>query len=150
MDFGGDQPHHRAAGADTDAHPLRLLADLSLDVNGDPLAGTLAVGHDTMHHLIKDLCRGLWSAGFRKLIFIQSHGQEWNFETIAHEVATELRREGKALFIAAATYWDCGRNPPHGSARRFGTRASGKRARCCARNPNWFVETRSRARCAFH
>jgi creatinine amidohydrolase/Fe(II)-dependent formamide hydrolase-like protein len=76
------------------------------DLNGDPMLGTLAIGHDTMHNLCKDLCRGLWTAGFRKIIFVQGHGQEWNFQTIAHEVATELRREGKALFIAAATYWE--------------------------------------------
>ena len=76
------------------------------DVNGDPLLGTLAIGHDTLHNLCKDLCRGLWAAGFRIIIFVQAHGQEWNFQTIAHEVATELRREGKALFIAAATYWE--------------------------------------------
>jgi len=76
------------------------------DLNGDPLLGTLAIGHDTMHHLVKDLCRGLWAAGFRKVIFIQSHGQEWNFQTIVHEVATELRRENKTLFLAGVTYWE--------------------------------------------
>lgn len=76
------------------------------DVNGDPMMGTLAIGHDTMHRLVKDICRGLWSAGFRKVIIVQAHGQEWNFQVLAHEVATELRREGKALFIAAATYWN--------------------------------------------
>jgi len=76
------------------------------DVNGDPMGGTLAIGHDTMHHLVKDLCRGLWAAGFRKVIIVQGHGQEWNFQVIVHEVATELRREGKALFIAGATYWE--------------------------------------------
>ena len=75
-------------------------------MNGDPLLGTLAISHDTLHHLCKDLCRELWAAGFRKIIIVQSHGQEWNFQTIAHKVATELRREGKALFIAAATYWE--------------------------------------------
>jgi creatinine amidohydrolase/Fe(II)-dependent formamide hydrolase-like protein len=76
------------------------------DLNGTPLVGTLAIGHDTMHHLVKDLCRGLWSTGFRKVIFIQGHGQEWNFQTIAHEVATELRRENKPLFMAGITYWE--------------------------------------------
>jgi creatinine amidohydrolase/Fe(II)-dependent formamide hydrolase-like protein len=76
------------------------------DLNGAPLVGTLAIGHDTMHHLVKDLCRGLWATGFRKVIFIQGHGQEWNFQTIAHEVATELRRENKPLFLAGITYWE--------------------------------------------
>jgi creatinine amidohydrolase/Fe(II)-dependent formamide hydrolase-like protein len=76
------------------------------DLTGAPVLGTLAIGHDTMHRLCKDLCRGLWAAGFRKVIFIQAHGQEWNFQTLVHEVATELRREGKALFIAGATYWE--------------------------------------------
>lgn len=76
------------------------------DLSGDPLMGTLAIGHDTMHHLVKDLCRGLWASGFRKVIFIQSHGQAWNFQTIVHEVATELRREHKALFLAGITYWE--------------------------------------------
>ena len=76
------------------------------DLAGDPLPGTLAVGHDTMHRLVKDICRGLWRAGFRKIIIIQGHGQEWNFQTIIHEVATELRREEKFLFIAGVTYWE--------------------------------------------
>ena len=76
------------------------------DLNGDPLYGTLAISHSTMHLLIKDLCRGLWASGFRKVIFIQTHGQEWNFQTIVHEVCTELRRENKALFMAGATYWE--------------------------------------------
>lgn len=76
------------------------------DVNGDPLPGTLAVGHETMHRLIKDIVRGLCSAGFRKVIIVQGHGQQPNFQVITHEVATELRREGKAIFIAAATYWE--------------------------------------------
>ena len=79
------------------------------DSNGDPLCGTLAVGHSTMQALCLDICRGLWAAGFRKIIFVQSHGQEWNFQSIAHEVATLLRREGKGVFIAAATYWELAR-----------------------------------------
>ena len=76
------------------------------DLNGDPLTDTLAISHSTMHHLTTDLCRGLWSAGFRKVIFIQGHGQEWNFQTIVHEVATQLRRENKHLFLAGITYWE--------------------------------------------
>lgn len=76
------------------------------DINGDPLPGTLAVSQSTMHNLIKDILRGLWTAGFKKIIIIQGHGQEPNFQVITHEVATELRREGKPLFIAAATYWE--------------------------------------------
>ena len=59
-----------------------------------------------MFLLIKDILRGLWATGFRKIIIIQGHGQEPNFQTITHETATELRREGKNLFIAAATYWE--------------------------------------------
>ena len=50
------------------------------DLNGDPLPGTLAVSQSTMHNLIKDILRGLWSAGFRKIIIIQGHGQEPNFQ----------------------------------------------------------------------
>ncbi len=76
------------------------------DTKGNPTCGTLAVRHSTMHVLISDLCRGLWATGFRKIIFIQSHGQEWNFQTIVHEVSTELRREGINLFIVGATYWE--------------------------------------------
>lgn len=58
------------------------------DLHGDPLVGTLAVGHQTMHQWIKNLCRGLRGAGFRKIIFAQAQGQEWNFQTSVHEVAT--------------------------------------------------------------
>lgn len=76
------------------------------DTKGDPLPGTLAISQNTMHNLIKDIIRGLWVVGFRKIIIVQGHGQEPNFQVITHEVATELRREGKPLFIAAATYWE--------------------------------------------
>lgn len=76
------------------------------DRNADPIPGTLAISHQTMFLLIKDILRGLWATGFRKIIIIQGHGQEPNFQVIAHETATELRREGKNLFIAAATYWE--------------------------------------------
>jgi creatinine amidohydrolase/Fe(II)-dependent formamide hydrolase-like protein len=40
------------------------------------------------------------------VVIIQGHGQQPNFQVITHEVATELRREGKPIFIAAATYWE--------------------------------------------
>lgn len=76
------------------------------DLKGDPIPGTLAVSHQTMFLLIKDILRALWATGFRKVIFVQGHGQEPNFQTITQETATELRREGKHLFIAGATYWE--------------------------------------------
>ncbi|MDQ7989515.1 MAG: creatininase family protein [Candidatus Dactylopiibacterium sp.] len=76
------------------------------DTQGDPIPGTLAISHQTMFLLIKDILRGLWATGFRKIIIVQGHGQEPNFQVIAHETASELRREGKNLFIAAATYWE--------------------------------------------
>lgn len=76
------------------------------DRKGDPIPGTLAVSHSTLHAFLKDIIRGLWATGFRKVIIIQGHGQEPNLQVITHEVATELRREGKDLFIAAATYWE--------------------------------------------
>ncbi|MEC5341993.1 creatininase family protein [Brenneria populi] len=88
--------------------PIRAGASPTFhyDVNGDPIPGTLAIGHATMHALIKDIVRGLWATGFRKIILVQAHGQEPNFQVIAHEVATELRREGKPIFIGGATYWE--------------------------------------------
>jgi creatinine amidohydrolase/Fe(II)-dependent formamide hydrolase-like protein len=76
------------------------------DVNGDPIPGTLAISQSTMQNLLKDILRSLWATGFRKVIIVQGHGQEPNFQVITHEAATELRREGKSLFIAAATYWE--------------------------------------------
>ena len=76
------------------------------DVEGNPIPGTLAISHATMQALIKDITRGLWCAGFRKVIIIQGHGQGPNFQVIAHEVTTELRREQKPIFMSAATYWE--------------------------------------------
>ncbi|THF66290.1 creatininase family protein [Pseudothauera nasutitermitis] len=76
------------------------------DLNGDPIPGTLAVSQQTLFAFAKDILRGLWATGFRKVIIVQGHGQEPHFQVIAHETATELRREGKNLFIAAATYWE--------------------------------------------
>lgn len=76
------------------------------DRNGDPVPGTLAVSHSTLHAFLKDIIRGLWTSGFRKVIIIQGHGQEPNLQVITQEVATELRREDKSIFIAAATYWE--------------------------------------------
>ncbi|MFZ4394938.1 MAG: creatininase family protein [Kiritimatiellia bacterium] len=88
--------------------PIRAGASPTFhyDIAGDPIPGTLAVSFSTLHALLRDLARGFWAAGFRKLIIIQGHGQQPHFQVIAHEVATELRREGKNLFIAAATYWE--------------------------------------------
>ena len=88
--------------------PLRLGCSPTFhwDINGDPITGTLAISHATMHAVVKDLCRGLWACGFRKVVFVQTHGQEWNMQTIVHEVCTELRRENKKLWIAGATYWE--------------------------------------------
>lgn len=88
--------------------PLRLGCSPTFhwDINGDPVSGTLAIRHSTMHAIIKDLCRGLWSCGFRKVLFVQTHGQEWNLQTIVHEVCTELRREHKYLWVAGPTYWE--------------------------------------------
>jgi len=88
--------------------PIRTGASPTFhyDTKGNPILGTLAISHRTMQALIKDICRGLWSTGFRKIIIVQGHGQEANFQVIAHEVATDLRRENKSLFIAAATYWE--------------------------------------------
>ena len=88
--------------------PIRAGASPTFhyDIVGDPIPGTLAVSFSTLHALLRDLARGFWAAGFRKLIIIQGHGQQPHFQVIAHEVATELRREGKNLFIAAATYWE--------------------------------------------
>ncbi|WP_312334343.1 creatininase family protein [Anaerospora hongkongensis] len=76
------------------------------DRKGDPVPGTLAVSHSTLHAFLKDIIRGLWTSGFRKVIIIQGHGQEPNLQVITQEVATELRREDKSIFIAAATYWE--------------------------------------------
>lgn len=88
--------------------PIRAGASPTFhyDLNGDPIPGTLAVSQQTLFALVKDILRGLWATGFRKVIIVQGHGQEPNFQVIAHETATELRREGKPLFIAAATYWE--------------------------------------------
>lgn len=88
--------------------PIRAGASPTFhyDRQGDPLPGTFAVSHQTLHAYVKDILRGLWTSGFRKVIIVQGHGQEPNFQVITHEIATELRREGKALFIAGATYWE--------------------------------------------
>jgi creatinine amidohydrolase/Fe(II)-dependent formamide hydrolase-like protein len=55
---------------------------------------------------MKDIMRGLWATGFRKIIIVSGHGPESHIQVITHEAATELRREGKPLFIAGATYWE--------------------------------------------
>jgi len=88
--------------------PIRAGASPTFhyDLAGDPIPGTLAISHQTLFLLLKDLLRGLWATGFRKVIIVQGHGQEPNLQVITHEAATELRREGKNLFIAAATYWE--------------------------------------------
>lgn len=88
--------------------PIRAGASPTFhyDLNGDPIPGTLAVSQQTLFAVVKDILRGLWATGFRKVIIVQGHGQEPNFQVIAHESVTELRREGKNLFVAAATYWE--------------------------------------------
>ncbi len=91
--------------------PLRLGCSPTFhyDIRGDQNVGTLAVSHATLQQLVLELCRGLYMMGFRKVVFIQAHGQPNNMRVICHEVATQLRREGKALFLAGATYWELAR-----------------------------------------
>ncbi len=99
----------KRTGLPTLSHtPIRMGCSPAFhwDIHGNPIAGTLAIRHMTMQNLISDMCRGLWAIGFRKIIMVQCHGQEWNFQTIAHEVSLELRREGINLFIVGSTYWE--------------------------------------------
>ncbi len=63
--------------------------------------GTIPVRTDVIKELVKDVVKGLVSNGFKKIIIVNGHGQQWALIAALHELALETK-----AFIAIATWWE--------------------------------------------
>jgi len=67
--------------------------------------GSIAIRSDIVKEYLKDVIRGLSKLGFKKIIVLNAHGQQWVLEGALHDLGTEIDS-----FIAIATWWDfCGK-----------------------------------------
>ena len=66
--------------------------------------GSIPIRSDVVKEYLKDVIRGFSRLGFKKIIILNAHGQQWVLEGALHDVATEIDS-----FIAVATWWEwCG------------------------------------------
>jgi len=66
--------------------------------------GSIPVRSDVVKEYVKDVIRGFSRLGFKKIIVLNAHGQQWVLEGALHDLGTEIDS-----FIAIATWWDfCG------------------------------------------
>jgi creatinine amidohydrolase len=66
--------------------------------------GSLPVRSDIVKEYVKDVIRGFSRLGFKKIIVLNGHGQQWVLEGALHDLGCEIDS-----FIAIATWWDfCG------------------------------------------
>jgi len=63
--------------------------------------GTIPIRTDVVKEYVKDVIKGLVNAGFKKIIIVNAHGQQWALIGALHEAALETK-----AFIAIATYWE--------------------------------------------
>lgn len=66
--------------------------------------GTIPIRSDVLKEYVKDVIRGLVNAGFKKIIILNAHGQQWVLVGALHDVAPEVK-----VFIAVATLWELAR-----------------------------------------
>jgi len=63
--------------------------------------GTVPIRADVLKQFVKDVVTGLVKNGFKKVIILNGHGQQWVFVGALHELALETK-----AFIAVATWWE--------------------------------------------
>lgn len=63
--------------------------------------GTIPVRTDVVKEYVKDVIKGLVNAGFKKIIILNAHGQQWALIGALHEAALETK-----AFIAIVTWWE--------------------------------------------
>lgn len=66
--------------------------------------GTIPIRSDVLKQFVKDVVTGLVKNGFKKIIILNGHGQQWVFIGALHELALETK-----AFIAIATWWEIAR-----------------------------------------
>lgn len=63
--------------------------------------GTIPIRTDIVKEYVKDVIKGLVNTGFKKIIILNGHGQQWALIAALHEAALETK-----AFIAIVTYWE--------------------------------------------
>lgn len=63
--------------------------------------GTVPIRSDVLKQFAKDVITGLVKNGFKKIIILNGHGQQWVYVGALHELALETK-----AFIAVATWWE--------------------------------------------
>ena len=63
--------------------------------------GTIPIRSDVLKQFAKDVITGLVKNGFKKIIVVNGHGQQWVYVGALHELAVE-----NGAFIAIATWWE--------------------------------------------
>jgi creatinine amidohydrolase len=64
-------------------------------------AGTISVSADTYRNLLKDICRSVYSNGFRKIILLNGHGGNHALnKVITQEISIEN------IFLLAISWWE--------------------------------------------
>lgn len=63
--------------------------------------GTVPIRSDVLKQFAKDVITGLVKNGFKKVIILNGHGQQWVYIGALHELAVETK-----AFIALATWWE--------------------------------------------
>lgn len=66
--------------------------------------GTVPIRSDVLKEYVKDVIRGLVNAGFKKIIILNAHGQQWVLVGALHDIVPEVR-----VFVAVATLWELAR-----------------------------------------
>jgi creatinine amidohydrolase len=67
--------------------------------------GSIPVRSDVVKEYLKDVIRGFSRLGFKKILVLNAHGQQWVLEGALHDLGHEIDS-----FIAVATWWDfCGK-----------------------------------------
>jgi len=67
--------------------------------------GTIPIKSDNLKQFAKDVITGLAKNGFKKIIVVNGHGQQWVYVGALHELALETK-----AFIAIATWWELIKN----------------------------------------
>lgn len=63
--------------------------------------GTVPIRSDVLKQFVKDIITGFVKNGFKKIIILNGHGQQWVYIGALHEIALETK-----AFVAIATWWE--------------------------------------------
>lgn len=102
-DFLCSEVCRRTAGKLAPRHPVLVAPTIWFGLADHHVAfgGTFSISLATYHALLRDLCRSILQAGFRRIVLVNGHGG--NIQALA-TITGELTRE-LAVPIATATYF---------------------------------------------